>query len=499
MSVRRLAEETVQPDGFRFSRAMAGEAEGWIRKYPEGRQQSAVIPLLMLAQEQEGWVTKASIEHIADMLDMPLIRVLEVATFYTQFQLRPVGIKAHVQICGTTPCMLRGSEELIALCRKKIHPEPFHTNDAGTLSWEEVECQGACVNAPMVMIFKDTYEDLTPERLDEIIDAFEADRGETISPGPQIDRIYSAPEGGLTSLLDVPATKATSRKKTADRTGDGGKQKMKKVAKPETYAPEGDDAFADPDQAKVPGKRKPGKKKAVTAKDDETSSTNVADPGTTTDKSLNPTMRVASTAHEADEVTHPKPVKKAGTDPLANRLSNTDDSDDTPTTRAAKPASGKKKKAVIGADTGTTLESARSASNVAPKAKRVKQSVSGGNATMRVAATASGRAKRHKKDGSPASGSGRSDTRPQKMEKPATLDDLKMIAGIGPKIEGILHELGIWTWAQIAAWSEAEADWVNEHLRFKGRIERENWIAQADALATGGRDEYVKRFGKEPR
>ena len=129
---------------------------------PEGRQQSAVIPLMMRAQEQEGWLTKPAIETIADMLGMPYIRALEVATFYTQFQLKPVGRRAHVQVCGTTPCMLRGAEALMDVCRKKIHPEQFHANARGMMSWEEVECLGACVNAPMVMIFKDTYEDLTP-------------------------------------------------------------------------------------------------------------------------------------------------------------------------------------------------------------------------------------------------------------------------------------------------------------------------------------------------
>src|SRR3546814_19406836 len=102
------------------------------------------------------------------MLGIPYIRVLEVATFYTQFQLKPVGTRAHVQVCGTTPCMLRGSDELIRVCKSKIHAEPLQPNAEGTLSWEEVECQGACVNAPMVIIFKDAYEDLTPERLEEI-------------------------------------------------------------------------------------------------------------------------------------------------------------------------------------------------------------------------------------------------------------------------------------------------------------------------------------------
>ena len=219
MSVRRLAEDHLQPASFAFSKAMQVEVKKWQKKYPKGREQSAVIPLLMLAQEQEGWVSKAAIEHVSDMLAMPKIRVLEVATFYTQFQLQPVGTRAHIQVCGTTPCMLRGSEALMDVCRKKIHPEQFHTNEAGTLSWEEVECLGACVNAPMVMVFKDTYEDLTPERLEEIIDAFEAGKGAKVTPGPQVDRIYSAPESGLTSLTDEKALTKAGRARAAAALG----------------------------------------------------------------------------------------------------------------------------------------------------------------------------------------------------------------------------------------------------------------------------------------
>jgi NADH-quinone oxidoreductase, E subunit len=202
MSVRRLAEDQVQPAAFAFNDENAVWAEATIRKYPAGRQQSAVIPLLMRAQEQDGWVTKACIEYVANRLEMPFIRVLEVATFYTQFQLKPVGKRAHIQVCGTTPCMLRGAEDLMKVCQRKIHHDPLELNADGTLSWEEVECQGACVNAPMVIIFKDAYEDLTPERLEEIIDAFEAGRGDEIKPGPQIDRYFSAPEGGPQTLLE---------------------------------------------------------------------------------------------------------------------------------------------------------------------------------------------------------------------------------------------------------------------------------------------------------
>ncbi|WP_419912591.1 NADH-quinone oxidoreductase subunit NuoE [Hoeflea sp.] len=320
MSVRRLAEDTVQPDEFKFSRDNAAWAKATIRKYPKGRQQSAVIPLLMRAQEQVGWVTRAAIEHVADMLQMPYIRALEVATFYTQFQLKPVGTKAHVQVCGTTPCMLRGSEELIRVCKSKINAQPFETNEAGTLSWEEVECQGACVNAPMVMIFKDAYEDLTPEQLADIIDKFEAGEGDTVVPGPQNGRHLSAPIGGLTTLKDGAAASSASAKKPA--------------AKP---------------------------------------------------------------------------------------------------TEAAAPAAQ-------------------------PEGRQ-----------------------------------------PAAMEEPEDKDDLKMLSGVGPKIETVLHSIGIFKFEQIAGWKEEERAWVDGFLKFKGRIEREEWVKQADALARGGVDEYVRVFGKKPR
>ncbi|GAA5094490.1 NADH-quinone oxidoreductase subunit NuoE [Bartonella acomydis] len=215
MSVRRLADDIYQPTKFSFTKENQIWVKNTIKKYPVGREQSAVIPLLMRAQEQDGWVTRAAIEHIAQILSIAYIRVLEVATFYTQFQLKPVGTKAHIQICGTTPCMLRGSEDLIKVCQKKIHHEPFVTNPEGTLSWEEVECLGACVNAPMVMIFKDTYEDLTAERLEEIIDAFEAGKGSEVAVGPQNSRKSSEPISGLTSLIDSEEKKSpkSSKKK----------------------------------------------------------------------------------------------------------------------------------------------------------------------------------------------------------------------------------------------------------------------------------------------
>jgi len=204
MVARRLADESVQPASFAFTPENATWADWKIGLYPAGRQQSAVIPLLMRAQDQDGWVSRATIEAVAEKLGMAYIRVLEVATFYTQFQLQPVGSRAHVQVCGTTPCMLRGAEALIEVCKSKIHHDPQHLNADGTMSWEEVECAGACVNAPMVTIYHDTYEDLTPARLEEIIDAFQAGNGASIKPGTQIERLNAAAEGGRTTLLEEP-------------------------------------------------------------------------------------------------------------------------------------------------------------------------------------------------------------------------------------------------------------------------------------------------------
>jgi NADH-quinone oxidoreductase subunit E len=364
MSVRRLADDHLQPESFQFNRSFTAEAKKWVKKYPKGREQSAVIPLLMLAQEQDGWVTKSAIEHVADMLGMPYIRALEVATFYTQFQLKPVGKRAHIQVCGTTPCMLRGSEELISMCKKRINPEPFELNEAGTMSWEEVECQGACVNAPMVMIFKDAYEDLTPERFSYILERFESGKGEEITPGPQIDRIFSAAEGGPTTLTEAPTKKRVSASKTAPK-----KTAAKKAA-----------------AAKAPAKK--AAPKATTAK---------------------------------------APAKAAA--PKA----------------AAKTAAPKKASAAAAA--------------VSPADKN----------------------------------------RPPKVKKPAKPDDLKLISGVGPKLEGVLNGLGIYKFEQISKWKKAEREWVDGYLKFKGRIDRDDWVKQAKALAKGGEAEYIKVFGKKPR
>jgi NADH-quinone oxidoreductase subunit E len=194
MAVRRLAEK--QPKDFAFTKQNQEWVKREIVKYPKGRQASAVIPLLWRAQEQEGWLTEPAIRVVADFLGLAYIRVLEVATFYTMFNLEPVG-KYLVQLCGTTPCMLRGAEDIKKVCQRRIGDQEQVSVD-GKFSWREVECLGACVNAPMVQINYDYYEDLTPENFEKLLDALGT--GKKPNPGPQIDRQFSAPVGGPTTL-----------------------------------------------------------------------------------------------------------------------------------------------------------------------------------------------------------------------------------------------------------------------------------------------------------
>jgi NADH-quinone oxidoreductase subunit E len=203
MSVRRLAPADVQPKDFAFTAENRAWAEKEIAKYPPGRQASAIIPLLWKAQEQAGgWLPEAAIRAVAEQLGLAHIRALEVATFYTMFNLAPVG-RTYVQLCGTTPCVLRGAEDLKAVCRRRIGDEQHVTPD-GQFSWIEVECLGACVNAPMVQINADYYEDLTAESFEKVLDEFAA--GRTPKPGPQVDRQLSAPVGGPTTLKSFERT-----------------------------------------------------------------------------------------------------------------------------------------------------------------------------------------------------------------------------------------------------------------------------------------------------
>jgi NADH-quinone oxidoreductase subunit E len=427
MSVRRLAEASVQPASFAFNRANAAAAKQWIKKYPKGREQSAIIPLLMIAQEQEGWVTKAAIETISDMLDMPRIRGLEVATFYTQYQLNPVGTRAHIQVCGTTPCMLRGSEALMDVCRSKIHHDQFHTNDKGTLSWEEVECLGACVNAPMVMVFKDTFEDLTPERLAEIIDLYDAGKGASVPTGPQNGRTGSEPAPGLTTLKSEKAILKATRDKEAKAATKAAKAAPAAVAPAATVSQAAAAAPVAPSKAGKPKTDAP-----------ETS----------------PALKSPSPVKVAPE------VEKA-------------------------------------ASVAAPLHSAANANLAAPEVEEVSKQRSGPR--NKVEPTTAFKAPEVKIPAAkPAKPSLKDKNRPAGIDRPAAVDDLKLISGVGPKIETTLHSLGIFTFAQVASWKKAERDWMDGYLAFSGRIDRDDWVGQAKALAKGGVAEYIRVFGKKP-
>jgi NADH-quinone oxidoreductase subunit E len=203
MSNRRLHPE--QPSHFAFTADNMAWAEEIITHYPPGKQAAAVIPLLWRAQEQEGWCTEPMIRAVADQLGMAYIRVYEIATFYTMFQLSPVGTTAHVQVCGTTPCLLRGADKLIDVCKSRIAGHAHELSRDGKFSWEEVECLGSCANAPMVQIFKDTYEDLSPELFETLLDGF--GKGTPPKPGSQVGRTASCPQGGPTSLVDLASVK----------------------------------------------------------------------------------------------------------------------------------------------------------------------------------------------------------------------------------------------------------------------------------------------------
>ena len=197
MSTRRLAEN--QPESFEFTPENRAWLDAQIAKYPPGRQASAVIPALWKAQKQHDyWLPQKAIEKVADILGMPYIRVLEVATFYSMFNLEPVG-KYFVQLCGTTPCLLRGADAIIRVCQERIGPQRQVTGD-GMFSWAEVECLGACCNAPMVQINDDYYEDLDAASFSKLLDDLAAGRPTHI--GPQNGRLRSEPFGGLTSLTE---------------------------------------------------------------------------------------------------------------------------------------------------------------------------------------------------------------------------------------------------------------------------------------------------------
>ncbi|WP_299725141.1 NADH-quinone oxidoreductase subunit E [uncultured Tateyamaria sp.] len=372
-----------QPDSFAFTAANLAWAEAQITKYPEGRQASAIIPLLWRAQEQEGWLTRPAIETVADMLDMAYIRALEVASFYFMFQLQPVGSVAHIQVCGTTSCMICGAEDLVAVCKNKIAKKPHQLSADGKFSWEEVECLGSCANAPMAQIGKDYYEDLTAARMGEIID--ELAEGKVPTPGPQNGRYAAEPLSGLTTLKDFDSghTKYNASVQLATDIGDT----VKRIDGTEV-------PLIAPWQGKAANAPAKPKSKA------------------------NPKASGAKAAVLDKAPARPKAPDTPKATPAAQKAAS-------PDSPGTKPAA---------------LEGAR--------------------------------------DGK--------------------ADDLKMIKGVGPKLEALLNRLGFYHFDQIAEWSGDEVAWVDQNLEgFKGRVSRDNWVSQAKALASGAETEFSKRAKKD--
>ncbi|WP_394196278.1 NADH-quinone oxidoreductase subunit E [Litoreibacter albidus] len=380
--LRRLYAD--QPDSFAFTPANLAWADAQITKYPEGRQASAIIPLLWRAQEQEGWLTRPAIEYVAEKLGMAYIRALEVATFYFMFQLQPVGSVAHIQVCGTTSCMICGAEDLMSVCKEKIAEKPHQLSADGKFSWEEVECLGACANAPMAQIGKDYYEDLTAKSMSQIIDML--DKGEVPTPGSQNGRYAAEPRKGLTSLTEFDSGK-TQYNASVQLAADIG-DTVKRI-----------------DGTEVPlltpwqhdGKAKTGTAKKVKSKVDATKA-----------------------EVDAKKIARPK----VGTVAPEKKTS-------------AKPKAPVKPVAADG------------------KPELLKKARAGGP------------------------------------------DDLKMIKGVGPKLEALLHRMGVYHFDQIAGWRKKEVAWADENLEgFKGRVSRDEWVKQAKVLAKGGTTEFSSRVKK---
>jgi NADH-quinone oxidoreductase subunit E len=200
-------EAVTRPAAFELTPENLAQVEKIIAKYPDGRRQSAVLPVLALCQRQrQGWLPQAAIAYVARLLDMPAIRVHEVATFYTMFELKPVG-RRLVQVCTTTPCWLMGSDEVVRACEQGLGLELGQTSDDGAFTLREVECLGACVNGPVMQVDQDYYEDLDAAKTKAVLEAIK--RGETPPPGPQGERhgSRSCPAGGPTTLTDLTFSK----------------------------------------------------------------------------------------------------------------------------------------------------------------------------------------------------------------------------------------------------------------------------------------------------
>lgn len=414
--LRRL--HTDQPDSFAFTPANQAWAEAQMTKFPEGRQASAIIPLLWRAQEQEGWLTRPAIEHVSEMLGLAYIRGLEVATFYFMFQLQPVGSVAHIQVCGTTSCMICGAEDLIGICRDKIARNPHALSPDGKFSWEEVECLGACSNAPMAQIGKDYYEDLTAEKFTALLDDLAA--GKVPTPGPQNGRYASEPLDGLTSLTEYDSGKTQYNASVQLATDIG--DTVKRI-----------------DGTEVP--------------------------------LLTPWQGTAT-----DTGKHPGPPPKDMMPP--------DGPDGKQGGRSESEAPAPRDR---GDASDQVSEAPGEAEDAEAKAKPVRGDV------------APGKESDVKAESGVPTGPGR---KPRTMKEPrkAGADNLKLIKGVGPKLEKLLNDMGFFHFDQIAKWGEDELAWVDRNLEgFKGRASRDDWVEQATRLARGEETEFSARAKKGRR
>ncbi|SFE65663.1 NADH dehydrogenase subunit E [Sulfitobacter brevis] len=399
--LRRLHPD--QPASFAFTPANQKWAETQITKYPEGRQASAIIPLLWRAQEQEGWLSRPAIEHVSEMLGLAYIRGLEVATFYFMFQLQPVGSVAHIQVCGTTSCMICGAEDLMAVCKDRIASRAHEVSADGKFSWEEVECLGACSNAPMAQIGKDYYEDLTTERLSEIIDELAA--GKVPVPGPQNGRFASEPLSGLTSLSEHESgrTQYNASAQLAVDIGDT----VKRI-----------------DGTEVP----------LTAPWQTSGADDDQNPPM--DGPLGPDA--GSSVAGDDAIDAVDGVER-------ERGDSSDQYSETPGEAPEGTATGKPEH-----DETTDV-----AGHPAPRAKKLAA-----------------------EPGTKPSG--------LKAARATGADNLKLIKGVGPKLETMLNDMGFYHYDQIGNWGEGEIAWVDQNLQgFKGRASRDNWVSQAQSFTAG--------------
>ncbi|KQT61084.1 NADH-quinone oxidoreductase subunit E [Methylobacterium sp. Leaf456] len=438
MANRRLAPAAEQPQHFAFSPENAEWARGQIEKYPEGRQASAVIPLLWKAQEQNGgWLPQKAIEAVADQLGMPHIRVLEVATFYTMFALEPVG-RFWIQLCGTVPCDCCGAKELKAALQARLGP-PGHVSADGNFSWLEVECLGACCNAPMVQINQDYYEDLSPESLNKLMDDLAA--GRPVKVGSQVGRVSSEPKDAVNTLTDptlFDGSRVGAWRKRFEATKDEEAIKQEEAASTEARAateakPAHPQAGRPVEQGNADG---PAQRVAAGQNPvRESDKAEAAERGTSQAKT--------GAARPGDSPALDSPAERAAAgEPPAKT-----DTPDAETRALAEDAALRTEPpqhpAAAGADDGVPQPE-----NPEARADAVGQRPEGLEAAR--------------------------DNRP---------DDLTKIKGVGPVNQTRLNALGIWHYDQIAAWTPREVAWVGAYLAFPGRIDRENWVSQAADLA----------------